>query len=625
MGSSFILFSNNGFLVTQKKLGIHAGKSQSLGRSRILSCSLSSSSYSSASFHLLGFHSCYKSPHRLLCNTKIRSVINENCEDKDTQLGRRENAGIRKRFSLRLRPRLRLLSMRLKRVSIWSILNDLGMFLRKNLKRVTVSTSISVALGMCYLLLKLTAMPSPKVVPYSDLIMSLQNGIVTKVLFEEGSRRIYYNTDSLSVEKTQISEDKSLESNVQDENVVDTAESSDDVVRNRGITGSNMLKKLMRTQASTPLWKYSTRKIDHDESYLLSLMREKGTTYSSAPQSLLMSMRSILITVLSLWIPLTPLMWLLYRQLSAANSPARKRRPSNQLVSFEDVEGVDTAKVELMEIVSCLQGSINYNKLGAKLPRGVLLVGPPGTGKTLLARAVAGEAGVPFFTVSASEFVELFVGRGAARIRDLFNVARKSSPSIIFIDELDAVGGKRGRSFNDERDQTLNQLLTEMDGFDSDMKVVVIAATNRPEALDPALCRPGRFSRKVFVGEPDEDGRRKILAVHLRGVPLEEDSGLICNLVASLTPGFVGADLANIINEAALLAARRGGECVSREDIMEAIERAKFGINDWEPRPAAILSKKLGKLFPWMPSLMSRNDTRQDGGIQSPLGYQTLS
>ncbi|KAL7190673.1 hypothetical protein ACSBR2_022864 [Camellia fascicularis] len=625
MGSSFILFSNNGFLVTQKKLGIHAGKSQSLGRSRILSCSLSSSSYSSASFHLLGFHSCYKSPHRLLCNTKIRSVINENCEDKDTQLGRRENAGIRKRFSLRLRPRLRLLLMRLKRVSIWSILNDLGMFLRKNLKRVTVSTSISVALGMCYLLLKLTAMPSLKVVPYSDLIMSLQNGIVTKVLFEEGSRRIYYNTDSLSVEKTQISEDKSLESNVQDENVVDTAESSDDVVRNRRITGSNMLKKLMRTQASTPLWKYSTRKIDHDESYLLSLMREKGTTYSSAPQSLLMSMRSVLITVLSLWIPLTPLMWLLYRQLSAANSPARKRRPSNQMVSFEDVEGVDTAKVELMEIVSCLQGSINYNKLGAKLPRGVLLVGPPGTGKTLLARAVAGEAGVPFFTVSASEFVELFVGRGAARIRDLFNVARKSSPSIIFIDELDAVGGKRGRSFNDERDQTLNQLLTEMDGFDSDMKVVVIAATNRPEALDPALCRPGRFSRKVFVGEPDEDGRRKILAVHLRGVPLEEDSGLISNLVASLTPGFVGADLANIINEAALLAARRGGECVSREDIMEAIERAKFGINDWEPRPAAILSKKLGKLFPWMPSLMSRNDTRQDGGIQSPLGYQTLS
>jgi ATP-dependent metalloprotease FtsH len=198
----------------------------------------------------------------------------------------------------------------------------------------------------------------------------------------------------------------------------------------------------------------------------------------------------------------------------------------------------------------------------------VLLVGPPGTGKTLLARAVAGEAGVPFFSVSASEFVELFVGRGAARIRDLFNAARKNSPSIIFIDELDAVGGKRGRSFNDERDQTLNQLLTEMDGFESDTKVIVIAATNRPEALDSALCRPGRFSRKVLVAEPDQEGRRKILAIHLRDVPLEEDAFLICDLVASLTPGFVGADLANIVNEAALLAARRGQ---SLSDLLTAL------------------------------------------------------
>lgn len=248
-------------------------------------------------------------------------------------------------------------------------------------------------------------------------------------------------------------------------------------------------------------------------------------------------------------------------------------------------------------------------------------MGPPGTGKTLLARAVAGEAGVPFFSVSASEFVELFVGRGAARFRDLFNVARKSAPSIIFIDELDAVGGKRGRSFNDERDQTLNQLLTEMDGFESDMKVVVIGATNRPEALDPALCRPGRFSRKVLVGEPNEEGRKKILAVHLRGVPLEEDPQLISELVASLTPGFVGADLANIVNEAALLAARRGGETVTREDIMEAVERAKFGINDRQP---STIGKELGKLFPWVPSLMGKSDPRQDG-LQGPLGYQTLS
>lgn len=348
-------------------------------------------------------------------------------------------------------------------------------------------------------------------------------------------------------------------------------------------------------------------------------MREKETTYSSAPQSPLASLRSVLFTVVSLWIPLAPLMWLVYRQFSSANSPARKRRPNNQTIGFDDVEGVDAAKAELMEIVSCLRGAINYNKLGAKLPRGVLLVGPPGTGKTLLARAVAGEAGVPFFTASASEFVELFVGRGAARIRDLFSVARKCAPSIIFIDELDAVGGKRGRSFNDERDQTLNQLLTEMDGFESDTKVIVIAATNRPEALDAALCRPGRFSRKVLVGEPDLDGRKKILSIHLRGVPLEEDPQLICNLVASLTPGFVGADLANIVNEAALLAARRGGEEVTREDIMAAIERAKFGINDRHLTPSTI-RRELGRLFSWMPSPVRSNEPREDG-----LGYQTLS
>ncbi|XP_074583875.1 putative inactive ATP-dependent zinc metalloprotease FTSHI 3, chloroplastic [Curcuma longa] len=269
-------------------------------------------------------------------------------------------------------------------------------------------------------------------------------------------------------------------------------------------------------------------------------------------------------------------------------------------------------------IVSCLQGTINYKKLGAKLPRGILLVGPPGTGKTLLARSVAGEAGVPFFSVSASEFVELFVGRGAARVRDLFNVAKECSPSIVFIDELDAVGGKRGRSFNDERDQTLNQLLTEMDGFELDTKVIVIAATNRPEALDPALCRPGRFSRKVLVGEPDFEGRKKILAVHLRQVPLDEEIEIICDLVASLTTGLVGADLANIVNEAALLAARRGAETVTRDDMMEAVERAKFGINEKRSSPMTI-SKSLVKLFPWMPTSIGKD------GFQGLMGYQTLS
>ncbi|PON45855.1 Spastin [Trema orientale] len=637
---------SNGFLIAHDKLGFYGGKTKSLRRSERF-C------YTSFPLSSIGFHKFYKSQNGLLWNGNLSSLISDNgrvaafgfcscykllhgfpCKDeikpprsgndgdKRAYMGKKENSRVRRRLSLRLRPRLRLLIIRMKRVSIRSMLNDVKTFVRKNVRKVFLSGSLSVALGMCYLFLKLTALPSPKMVPYSDLIANLQNGSVTKVLLEEGSRRIYYNTNLQSVEGTRKSDGESTAVSLPNENESNKVGSD---VNSRSVLplNANVLKKSSRARASVSEWQFATRKVDHDEKFLLHLMREKGTTYSSAPQSVLMSMRSTLITVLTLWIPLIPLMWLLYRQLSAANSPARKRQRDMEIVGFDDVEGVDAAKVELMEIVSCMQGAINYQKLGAKLPRGVLLVGPPGTGKTLLARAVAGEAGVPFFSVSASEFVEMFVGRGAARIRDLFHVARKSAPSIIFIDELDAVGGKRGRSFNDERDQTLNQLLTEMDGFESDMKVVVIAATNRPEALDPALCRPGRFSRKVLVGEPDEEGRRKILAVHLRYVPLEEDTNLICDLVASLTPGFVGADLANIVNEAALLAARRGGEIVTRDDIMEAIERAKFGINDKQFRPTSI-GKELGKLFPWMPSLVRKNDTRQEG-FQDPLGYQTLS
>ncbi|XP_009620939.1 putative inactive ATP-dependent zinc metalloprotease FTSHI 3, chloroplastic [Nicotiana tabacum] len=667
--ASFPLVSNDCLLVSHKKWQPHIGKFEPLSRFKNQTCSLSNSCFTSSCVPLLGLNyrlyksqcnykkwmlhfgnfeplkrfknlscsfsnSCFglnyrfcKSQSRvLLCSTGVRSLVNEK-GDIETHLNKTESNDIRRKFSLRLRPRLRLLSRRLKRVSVKSMLNDFGKFLRKNTRRVTLSTSISVVLGLCYLFLRLTATPSPKVVPYSDLITSLQGGTVTKVQFEEGTRRIYYNTNFSCLKNVQAGEASSLvpaesaavqtgedSSLVRAESAVIIGESKD-MDSNKG--GRSKMSK------AQPVWQFSTRKIDHDEGYLLSLMREKGTAYGSAPQSALMSIRSLLITILTLWIPLTPLMWLLYRQLSAANSPAKKRKPSNQVVGFNDVEGVDAAKVELMEVVLCLQGAINFSKLGAKLPRGVLLVGPPGTGKTLLARAVAGEAGLPFFSVSASEFVEMFVGRGAARIRDLFSVARKNAPSIIFIDELDAVGGKRGRSFNDERDQTLNQLLTEMDGFDSDLNIIVIAATNRPEALDPALCRPGRFSRKILVGEPDEDGRRKILAVHLRGVPLEEDLELVCDLVASLTQGFVGADLANIVNEAALLAARRGADSVSREDIMESIERAKFGINDKQFSQGTI-GKELEKLFPWVPSFMRRNNMRSDA-IQGPLGYQTLS
>ncbi|MBA0549049.1 hypothetical protein Golob_020110 [Gossypium lobatum] len=635
----FSVVCNNGVFVSKENLVIDSGKPKSIWRNisfsytsfcfpslgiyRYNHCKTQNLFFSGHnSFRLirngrrnevpsLAFQVCCKAPNGLL--------MRGNSGDKETQFGRRGSSNVRKRISLRLRPRLRLLAIRMKRVSVRSMLNGIAVFLRKNIRRVSLYSTISLALGMCYLFLKLTAVPSPKIVPYSEFITSLQSSSVTKVLLEEGSRCIYFNMNSKSAENAQ-SEEESSAGNDSIENLTGMAAREDSVVDGRQLQKQGLFKKISRPKTSTSAWMYLTRKIDHDEKYLLSLMREKGTTYSSAPQSVLMSMRSTLITIISLWIPLTPLMWLLYRQLSAANSPARKRRPSNQVVGFDDVEGVDTAKVELMEVVSCLQGSVNYQKLGAKLPRGVLLVGPPGTGKTLLARAVAGEAGVPFFSVSASEFVELFVGRGAARIRDLFNVARKSAPSIIFIDELDAVGGKR--AINGLLNLILLlQLLTEMDGFESDMKVVVIGATNRPEALDPALCRPGRFSRKVLVGEPNEEGREKILAVHLRGVPLEEDPQLISELVASLTPGFVGADLANIVNEAALLAARRGGETVTREDIMEAVERAKFGINDRQP---STIGKELGKLFPWVPSLMGKSDPRQDG-LQGPLGYQTLS
>ncbi|KAA3459117.1 ATP-dependent zinc metalloprotease FTSH 7, chloroplastic [Gossypium australe] len=637
----FSVVCNNGVFVSKENLVIDSGKPKSIWRNisfsytsfcfpslgiyRYNHCKTQTLFFSGHnSFRLirngrrnevpsLGFQVCCKAPNGLL--------MRGNSGAKETQFGRRGSSNVRKRFSLRLRPRLRLLAIRMKRVSVRSMLNGIAVFLRKNLRRVSLYSTISLALGMCYLFLKLTAVPSPKIVPYSEFITSLQSSSVTKVLLEEGSRCIYFNMNSKSAENTQ-SEEESSAGGDSIENLTGMAAREDSVVDGRQLQKQGLFKKISRPKTSTSAWMYLTRKIDHDEKYLLSLMREKGTTYSSAPQSVLMSMRSTLITIISLWIPLTPLMWLLYRQLSAANSPARKRQPNNQVVGFDDVEGVDTAKVELMEVVSCLQGSVNYQKLGAKLPRGVLLVGPPGTGKTLLARAVAGEAGVPFFSVSASEFVELFVGRGAARIRDLFNVARKSAPSIIFIDELDAVGGKRGRTINGLLNLILLlQLLTEMDGFESDMKVVVVGATNRPEALDPALCRPGRFSRKVLVGEPNEEGRKKILAVHLRGVPLEEDPQLISELVASLTPGFVGADLANIVNEAALLAARRGGETVTREDIMEAVERAKFGINDRQP---STIGKELGKLFPWVPSLMGKSDPRQDG-LQGPLGYQTLS
>jgi cell division protease FtsH len=261
-------------------------------------------------------------------------------------------------------------------------------------------------------------------------------------------------------------------------------------------------------------------------------------------------------------------------------SRARRYEPEGAPVTFADVAGIDEAKQELTEIVDFLRDPKKYGRLGGRIPRGVLLSGPPGTGKTLLARAVAGEAGAPFFSMSASEFVEAIVGVGASRVRDLFKQAKEAAPAIIFIDELDAIGRSRssGGGFgggSDEREQTLNQILTEMDGFDSSTHVILLGATNRPDVLDKALLRPGRFDRRVAVQPPDRNGRRLILEVHTRSVPLADDVDLA--RLASTTPGMVGADLANLANEAALLAARRGHEAVGSAEFAAALEKIVLG------------------------------------------------
>ncbi|MEL6568709.1 MAG: ATP-dependent zinc metalloprotease FtsH [Pseudomonadota bacterium] len=264
--------------------------------------------------------------------------------------------------------------------------------------------------------------------------------------------------------------------------------------------------------------------------------------------------------------------------MSFGKSRARLLTEKHGRVTFDDVAGVDEAKEELQEIVEFLKDPSKFQRLGGKIPKGALLVGPPGTGKTLIARAVAGEANVPFFTISGSDFVEMFVGVGASRVRDMFEQAKRSAPCIIFIDEIDAVGRSRGAGLgggNDEREQTLNQLLVEMDGFETNEGIILIAATNRPDVLDPALLRPGRFDRQVTVGNPDIIGREKILKVHMRNVPIAKDVN--AKTIARGTPGFSGADLANLVNEAALLAARRGKRVVAMKEFEDAKDKVMMG------------------------------------------------
>lgn len=318
---------------------------------------------------------------------------------------------------------------------------------------------------------------------------------------------------------------------------------------------------------------------------LLGLLKERQVKVKAQPKDEGGFWRQIMI----MWFPLLLFVgiWIFFirqmqsgggKAMSFGKSKARLQTETQKVVTFKDVAGIEESKTELEEIIEFLKEPKRFTRLGGRIPKGVLLVGPPGTGKTLLARAVAGEAGVPFFSISGSDFVEMFVGVGASRVRDLFLQGKKQAPCIIFIDEIDAVGRHRGAGMgggHDEREQTLNQLLVEMDGFEGNEGVILIAATNRPDVLDPALLRPGRFDRRVVVPRPDLRGRLQILKIHTRRVPLSDDVDL--ELQARGTPGFVGADLQNLVNEAALLAARRNGQRVGRRDFENAKDKVLMG------------------------------------------------
>ncbi len=321
----------------------------------------------------------------------------------------------------------------------------------------------------------------------------------------------------------------------------------------------------------------------------------------NGPPSNLSTWLSLVVSVLPLLL-LGIFIYLMLRQAQGSNnqalsfgkSRARMFTGDQPTVTFEDVAGVEEAKEELREVVEFLKEPEKFMQLGARIPKGVLLVGSPGTGKTLLAKAVAGEAGVPFFSISGSEFVEMFVGVGASRVRDLFDQAKRHSPCIVFVDEIDAVGRHRGAGLggsHDEREQTLNQILVEMDGFDTDTNVIVVAATNRPDILDPALMRPGRFDRQVVLDRPDLRGREAILKVHVKGKPLASDVDL--KTLAKATPGFVGADLENLVNEAAIVAARKNKKRIAQRDFEEAIERVVLG----PERKSRIITEKERRLI----------------------------
>jgi cell division protease FtsH len=367
---------------------------------------------------------------------------------------------------------------------------------------------------------------------------------------------------------------------------VEAGNVKDAIIQGQEVSGAfKQAMTVKNTQGtSQTVTHYRTIQLPNGDPNLVTLLNEHQVEYQAKPEGNTNPLLSILISVLP-WVVLFGFFYLMARRATKGQqglfgfgkSRAKVILEDRPSTTFADVAGVDSAKNDLVEVIEFLKTPQKFQRLGGKIPRGLLLVGPPGTGKTLLARAVAGEAGVPFFSISGSEFVEMVVGVGASRVRDLFEQAKKAAPSIIFIDEIDAVGRQRGASINshEEREQTLNQLLVEMDGFDPRQTVVVLAATNRPDGLDKALLRPGRFDRLVTVDRPDWNGRLAILRVHVRKVPLAQDVDLLS--IARGTPGMVGADLANLVNEAALLAARRNLDAVTQQCFHDALDKILLG------------------------------------------------
>ena len=452
-----------------------------------------------------------------------------------------------------------------------------------------VFVAASAALGARAVAARRSALraSAPRVVLYSAFVKDLAAKKVKQVRFEEGTSRILYE--------------------LADGGAAKNAGSSADASTRDKKPGGETTSRTTKNTKNTVL---QTKRIPDEK--LMSRMEAAGVDFGSvaAPPSSYLSKGAL--TAMALWIPLVPLYFIMRNMANkqgggdaAKKAKSRGAVDDAQRVTFADVAGVDEAKAELVELVEMLKSAEKYARVRSRLPTGCLLVGPPGTGKTLLAKAVAGEANVPFFSVAASEFVELFVGRGAARVRELFAEARKNAPAVIFIDELDAIGARRGAGLNEERDQTLNQMLVEMDGFNKPGGVLVLAATNRAEALDPALLRPGRLTRRVFVGPPDVSGRARILRVHLRGVETSAGLETTCESVARVTPGFTGAELANVVNEACLLAARDDREVVDLDDLIKGAERTRDGVGVGKGA-ASVLSR--------LRELVARNDGWGGGG-----------